>query len=382
MRTTHRVFYKGSSELEEVSSNSIDLILTSPPYPMIEMWDGTFSKQNPEIAAALAAREGNKAFELMHRVLDPVWAESWRVLKEGGFACINIGDATRTVNGDFVLYSNHTRLSNKFFQLGFSSLPCILWRKQTNAPNKFMGSGTLPSGAYVTLEHEYILIFRKKSKRSFHDGPDKTRRRESAIFWEERNNWYSDVWFDIKGTLQSLNDKVVRLRSGAYPFELAYRLINMYSVKGDVILDPFLGTGTTMAAAMASCRNSIGYEIDPTLKGIIDEIKNYICEYSNRRIEQRIKSHLEFVKDRKQKNKPIKHKNKCYNFGVITSQEKELFLNHLKSATTTGKNQFEVEYIEKMNDLCSEHPCVAEPDSASPIQAVRKKSCDQLILFT
>ena len=73
---------------------------------------------------------------------------------------------------------------------------------------------------------------------------------------------------DIKGTTQGLGNGEDRSRSAAYPFELAYRLINMYSVKGDTVLDPFLGTGTTMAAAMTSGRNSFGYEIDQSLRDI------------------------------------------------------------------------------------------------------------------
>ena len=74
----------------------------------------------------------------MHEVLDKAWAESYRALKHGGIACINIGDATRTLNGDFQLYSNHSRILASCLNIGFASLPDILWRKPTNAPNKFM----------------------------------------------------------------------------------------------------------------------------------------------------------------------------------------------------------------------------------------------------
>lgn len=63
-----------------------------------------------------------------------------------------------------------------------------------------MGSGMLPAGAYVTLEHEYILIIRKGGKREFKNDPEKTNRRQSAIFWEERNIFFSDIRFDIKGS--------------------------------------------------------------------------------------------------------------------------------------------------------------------------------------
>jgi len=132
---------------------------------MIEMWDEIFSKQKPSIGKALRRKDGNQAFELMNRELDRVWKEVYRVLKDGGFACINIGNATRKIGEEFRLYSNHSRILEYCLKLGFSSLPEILWRKQTNAPNKFMGSGMLPAGAYVTLEHEHILVLRKGNKR-------------------------------------------------------------------------------------------------------------------------------------------------------------------------------------------------------------------------
>ena len=271
MKTTHKILFQDSRELREIPSESVDLVVTSPPYPMIAMWDEMFGSQNSDIQDALTSGDGNQSYALMHEILDSVWDEVFRVLKNGRFACINIGDATRTVNGNFCLYPNHARILTYLLKIGFLALPDILWRKQANTPNKFMGSGMLPAGAYVTLEHEYILIVRKGSKRIFNSEKEKQNRRESALFWEERNIWYSDIWFDVKGTTQKLN-KTSRDRSAAYPFELVYRLINMYSVKNDVILDPFLGTGTTTAAAMASGRNSIGVEIDESFRQSIDPI--------------------------------------------------------------------------------------------------------------
>ena len=225
----------------------------------------------------------------------------FRVLKDGRFACINIGDATRKLSGDFCMYPNHARILTYLLSIGFSVLPDILWRKQANTPNKFMGSGMLPAGAYVTLEHEYILIVRKGSKREFKTVNEKENRRESALFWEERNVWYSDVWTDLKGVKQNLPNPISRLRSAAFPFDLAYRLTNMYSVKGDVILDPFLGTGTTTAAAMTSGRNSIGVEIDNSFQLSICPITHDIVSFSNNYLHNRLLRHLEFVKNRIQK---------------------------------------------------------------------------------
>ena len=225
--------------MEAISSESVDLVVTSPPYPMIQMWDDVFIQINPEIRKALENAQGMLAFEMMNEELDRIWHEVFRILKYGGLACINIGDATRTVGNNFMLYSNHSRILTQMLKTGFSALPEILWRKQTNAPNKFMGSGMLPAGAYVTLEHEYILILRKGPKRVFKSSQEKQKRKESAVFWEERNTWYSDIWLDIKGTTQNLKPKDVRDRSAAFPFEIPYRLINMYSIKGDTVLTLF-----------------------------------------------------------------------------------------------------------------------------------------------
>ena len=337
--------------MDSIASESVDLIVTSPPYPMIKMWDEMFFEQNPSIEDALKRSHGMKAFELMHKELDRVWKEIYRVLKNGGFACINIGDAARTIDGDFCLYPNHSRILNYLQELGFSALPDILWRKQTNAPNKFMGSGMLPAGAYVTLEHEFILIVRKGSKRDFEEEQKRRNRHESALFWEERNAWFSDIWFDIKGASQRLGTRESRLKSAAFPFEVAYRLINMYSVKDDVVLDPFLGTGTTMAAAMTSGRNSIGFEVDLTLRDEIYATKNNIVDFSNEYIHNRIEKHIDFAADRIKTKGPMKHTNKYYRFPVITAQEKQLIINDLINIKETDENTLEVTYSDKPQEV-------------------------------
>ena len=177
MNTLHHYYTGNSKKMSAIADDSVDLVVTSPPYPMIAMWDEIMADQNIKIK----------------------WRECLRVIKPGGFLCINIGDATRTINGRFKLYNNHSRIITSCLGMGFVGLPNIIWRKQTNSPNKFMGSGMLPCGAYVTLEHEWILIFRKGDKRVFKDAETKQTRCKSAFFWEERNTWFSDIW-EIKGT--------------------------------------------------------------------------------------------------------------------------------------------------------------------------------------
>ncbi len=331
MQTIHKIHFGLSQRMDKIEDNSVDLVVTSPPYPMIEMWDEIMCRQNVEIKEALNKNNTNIAFELMNQELDKVWKELVRVLKEGSFVCINIGDATRTINGHFQLYSNHSRIINYFVEAGFSCLPPIIWRKPTNSPNKFMGSGMLPSGAYVTLEHEYILIFRKGGKRVFKTEIEKKVRQQSAFFWEERNQWFSDLW-EIRGTNQKLDTKNSRERSGAYPFEIPYRLINMYSVKGDIVLDPFLGTGTTSLAAMALGRNSIGYEVDENLsETIFDNLESKNINILNELIKERLNAHIQFVEKKiLNSDTDFKHFNEHYSFPVMTSQETSLIFNFIE----------------------------------------------------
>jgi len=366
MQTQHQILFEDSRDMQALAKDSIDLVVTSPPYPMIAMWDQVFGAMAPGVENALAKGKGPESWEMMHRQLDRVWQGVYRVLKPGGFACINIGDATRTLDGHFMLYPNHARIMSCLLALGFTSLPAVLWRKQTNAPNKFMGSGMLPAGAYVTLEHEYILVVRKGGKRTFKTPEDKQLRHESAFFWEERNQWFSDIWMDLKGTRQKLTDAALRLRSGAFPFELPYRLICMYSVKKDTVLDPFMGIGTTALAAMTAGRNSVGFEIETGFAPAIDLRADAVVPFSNTVISRRLAHHRDFIAQRLENNKPVKHTNMHYSFPVMTSQEKALLLNHLLAVKKDAKNSFEVDYADG-----PAYPEKAEIGDTAPAKAAK-----------
>lgn len=328
--TTHKIITGDSRHLESIPDASVDLIVTSPPYPMIEMWDNIFSEQDLTIKDALAVGDGATAFNKMHAILNQVWQECDRILVKNGFICINIGDATRTIHDSFRLYPNHAQIVMYFQNMGYSVLPDIHWRKQSNAPNKYMGSGMYPAGAYVTYEHEYILVFRKGGKRVF-TGDAKKRRQKSAYFWEERNAWFSDLW-DIKGASQIITSSTAsRDRNASFPFEIPYRLINMYSVEGDTVFDPFSGFGTTNLACMAAKRNSIGVEIDPTIVSL--SLTN-IASASNKLndvVSTRLKDHITFIQ-----NLPAEKYEKCYEnpnhqFKVKTKQEIAIKIDRLAS---------------------------------------------------
>ncbi len=342
MKTSHKLFFNDASKMESYDDRSINLVVTSPPYPMIEMWDEHFSGINPQIGEALRGGKREVAFNTMHQELNKVWTEVDRVLIEGGYVCINIGDATRKIGNSFQLYTNHVKISEYFHRLEYDALPCIIWRKQFNKPNKFMGSGMLPPNAYVTLEHEYILIFRKGSKREFLPS-DLERRRKSAYFWEERNNWFSDVWMDLKGISQKLNHEGLRKISAAFPFELAYRLVNMYSIQGDFVLDPFLGTGTTTLAAMSSGRNSVGYELNAHFRDIIKERISTLKGFQIDLSEKRIMNHKKFVEEKFADQIP-KYYSDNYGFPVVTSQEKEILFPIIQKIEEISLNNYMVEY--------------------------------------
>jgi hypothetical protein len=190
-------------------------------------------------------------------------------------------------------------------------------------------------------------MLRKGNKKEFKTIGEKGQRRESSFFWEERNVWFSDVWMDLKGASQNLFDTKTRGRSAAYPFELPYRLIIMFSIKGDTILDPFFGIGTTMYAAMATARNSIGYEIDQNFKEQIISQSSGIVRFSNMRIAERLEKHLAFVDDRFKIKGKFKHKNNHYLFPVMTKQETDLIINELLSVDQIDMDSFEVTYSDK-----------------------------------
>ncbi len=365
--TNHRVYFSDARNSEFPGEETVDLVVTSPPYPMIEMWDKVFTEMNPDVGTELKSGRGDRAFGLMHDELKKVWKRVYKAVRQGGFICINIGDATRRLGNSFMLYPNHATIIEFFRELGAHPLPVIFWNKPTNSPNKFMGSGMLPAGAYVTLEHEYILIFRKGKKRTFSEEQEKKRRRRSAYFWEERNTWFSDRW-NLVGEKQKINNGGNRLRSGAFPFDLAYRLIHMYSLQGDTVMDPFLGTGTTMFAAMASCRSSIGIEIDSSMKKSIDEKIIGLPDLGRGLSCGRLQEHIDFIQSFTEKGKPVKHYNEYHGFPVVTSQEREIRMVMIDKLFSVGESGFRVTYKNVSRETCEYAPKLIGNEGKGPLQ--------------
>jgi site-specific DNA-methyltransferase (adenine-specific) len=195
-----------------------------------------------------------------------------------------------------------------------------------------MGSGTLPTNAYVTLEHEHVLVFRKGSPRAFQPG-DETRY-ESAFFWEERNRWFSDLW-ELPGAAQA-HDGDGRDRAGAYPLDLPLRLVRMYSTYGDRVYDPFVGTGTTTLAAMLAGRDSVGHELEAELLSGFESRIADLPARSRDRVDDRLDRHRAFVRDR---DDPPRYEAVHYDVPVVTKQERRIRLYVVTDVERVGDDE-------------------------------------------
>jgi site-specific DNA-methyltransferase (cytosine-N4-specific) len=243
---TVRLLLGDARGLPAIPDASVQLVVTSPPYPMLPLWDDVFASM------------GARTFSEMHAALADAWRECRRVLVDGGLLCVNVGDALRSDRSGFRLWPNHAAVLDACDRLGFVALPYVLWKKPTNKPNAFLGSGFLPPNAYVTLDCEFILLFRKGATPRRFPRLD-ARRRGSRYSRGERDRWFSQIWTDVRGAPQERDGR----RLAAFPEEIPARLVRMFSVVGDTVLDPFAGTGTTLWVASRLGRHAIGVERDP-----------------------------------------------------------------------------------------------------------------------
>ena len=214
--------------MSEVANNSVGCIITSPPYCMISKWDEMFLKQTGRTETI-----SKISFIWQHALIRKTWIECSRVLIDGGILCVNIGDATRSISGEFICYPNFAKTTMDLYDIGFSPLIPIMWKKISNRPNAFLGSGFQPVNAYVSQDVEYIGIFRKGRNRTF-ASEEKERRKKSTFTKEERDDWFQQIWTGIPGVKGSK-------MSSSWNMDIPYRLMRMYSIIGDTILDPFCG---------------------------------------------------------------------------------------------------------------------------------------------
>ena len=244
--TQHIIINGDCRKMAELGDKSIHLIVTSPPY-----WQLKDYGSDNQIGF-------NDSYEQYINHLNLVWKECHRVLHDGCRLCVNIGDqfARSVYYGRYKVIPIHSEIIRFCESVGFDFMGQIIWQKattmNTTGGGAVMGSFPYPRNGIVKLDFEYILLFKKQGDAP---KPTKEQKEQSAMTNEEWNTYFNGHWY-FNGVKQ---DKHLAM----FPEELPKRLIRMFSFPGEIVLDPFMGSGTTAAVARALGRNSVGYEINP-----------------------------------------------------------------------------------------------------------------------
>ena len=223
--------------MSELPDYSVHLMVTSPPYNVRKEYDEDLTLE--------------EYINLLH----VVFKETYRVLVTGGRACINIANLGRKP-----YLPLHALIIQTMLEIGFLMRGEIIWDKAASAsPSTAWGSWQSASNPVLRDVHEYILVF---SKESFSRKPEV---KEDTIERESFLKWTKSIW-----TFPAVSAKRIG-HPAPFPEELPRRLIDLYTFKNDVVLDPFCGSGTTCLAAFRLGRQYIGYEINPQYKQLAEE---------------------------------------------------------------------------------------------------------------
>jgi len=252
-----KIIIGDSRKMIEVKDNSVDLVVTSPPY-----WHIKDYRVEGQIGYGQSLHEYLKD-------LYRVWKECYRVLKPGRRLCINIGDqfARSIIYGRYKVIPLHAEFITQCEDIGFDYMGSIIWQKKTTMNTtggaNVMGSYPYPPNGMVEIDYEFILIFKKPGKIP---KIQKDVKEKSKLTKEEWKEYFYGHWY-FGGARQIEHEAM-------FPEELPKRLIKMYTFVHDTVLDPFLGSGTTVKAALSLNRNAIGYEINEKFLNIIREKLN------------------------------------------------------------------------------------------------------------
>jgi DNA modification methylase len=249
--TRHDLYNADARKLRFIKDNSVHLVLTSPPY-----WTLKDYRIHPEQMGYIAD------YATFLHELDKVWKECYRVLVPGGRLVCVVGDvclSRRKNAGEHTVVPLHSSIQERCREIGFTNLAPIIWHKIANAKYEANGNGggflgkPYEPNAVIKNDIEFILMERKAGG---YRSPSAATRVLSVIPAERHKVWFQQIWTGLTGAS-------TKNHPAPYPMELAERLVRMFSFVGDTVLDPFMGTATTSAAAGAWGRNSIGVEIDP-----------------------------------------------------------------------------------------------------------------------
>ena len=254
MFTNHKIIIGDARDMKEVPAKSVHLIVTSPPYWQLKDYG------SPDQIGF------NDTYEDYINNLNLVWKECYRILYPGCRLCVNIGDqfARSVYYGRYKVIPIREEIIKFCENIGFDYMGAIIWQKVTTCNTTggavVMGSYPFPRGGILKIDYEFILIFKKLG---IPPRVSKEIKEKSKLTDKEWNEYFSGHW-NFPGEKQ---DKHLAM----FPIELPKRLIKMFSFIGDMVLDPFLGSGTTSLVARNLCRSSIGYEINKDFLPIIKE---------------------------------------------------------------------------------------------------------------
>jgi len=224
----NRIFCKSCENMEELPNNSIHLVVTSPPYNVMKDYDK------------------NMTLVEYRQFLQNVWKECYRVLTNGGRICINIANIGRKP-----YIPLHRYVIEDMLNIGFSMRGEIIWNKGSSVGSSTAwGSWLSASNPVLRDVHEYILVFSKGSFERSSEGKQSTIRKEDFL------EWTKSIW-----TFPTVSARKIG-HPAPFPEELPFRLIQLYTFKDDIVLDPFAGSGTTCLVASKLYRHYVGYETE------------------------------------------------------------------------------------------------------------------------
>lgn len=246
--TQHFLVRGDAREMRCLAKESAHLVLTSPPYWTLKKYD--------EAKGQLGHVAG---YEEFLDELSRVWQRCYELLVPGGRLICVVGDvclSRRQNDGRHTVVPLHASIQEICRDIGFDNLAPIIWHKIANAVYEVSGGGGFLGKPYepnsvIKNDVEYILMFRKPGG---YRKPTVAKRLLSVISAENYQNWFQQIWTGLTGA--STKD-----HPAPYPLELAERLVRMFSFAGDVVVDPFSGSGTNAIAAARTGRNSVGFEI-------------------------------------------------------------------------------------------------------------------------
>jgi len=249
LKTAHELILGDARAASALADHSIHLVVTSPPYWTLKRYN-----EHPEQLGHVAE------YDKFIAALDEVWRNCYRALVPGGRLIINVGDMSlsrRKNNGRHTVVPLHASIQERCKAMGFDNLATIIWHKIANAKYEVAGGGGFLGKPYepnavIKNDIEFVLMQRKPGG---YRSPSRRERILSIISEDNYQRWFRQIWSDLPGTSSSKHP-------APYPLELAERLIRMFSFVGDMVLDPFMGTGTTNLACARWGRNSIGIEVD------------------------------------------------------------------------------------------------------------------------